>query len=167
MKDRSHASVFTATGIPSLFLIFSVLVLVILSLLTFSTSQNDLQTSRLSLSQTTAYYEACSQMTDYCLEAEAFLQKELASAADSETFLSRARSFFEASGYAAWDIDTATASVEIPFSETQALSAQLLPVYPQEEDPEPASCIRILSWNTVPCGTWTPDTRQPVFKGEP
>ena len=47
---------FLSIGIPSMCVIFSVLCLVILALLTLGTSRQDLQTSRLSLDQTTAYY---------------------------------------------------------------------------------------------------------------
>ena len=46
---------FLSIGIPSMCVIFSVLCLVILALLTLGTSRQDLQTSRLSLDQTTAF----------------------------------------------------------------------------------------------------------------
>lgn len=166
MKKRFHTSVFTATGIPSLFLIFSVLVLVILSLLTLNTSRADLQTSRLSLSQTTAYYEACSQMTDICRAAGEFLYDELESASGKEAWLDRAGDFFEKTEHASWDEERDTAVIEIPFSETQALRAELFVFYPEAPANARASCIRIQSWNTVSAGTWEPDTSQPVFKGE-
>lgn len=47
MKD--HNSFFTATGIPSLFLIFSVLCLAVLSLLTLGNSRSELNTARNSM----------------------------------------------------------------------------------------------------------------------
>ena len=50
MKEKNH--LFSATGIPSLFLIFGVLMLVILSLLGYGTSRQDLRASSLSLEQT-------------------------------------------------------------------------------------------------------------------
>ena len=59
MKD--HNSFFTATGIPSLFLIFSVLCLAVLSLLTLGNSRSELSTARNSMQQTEDYYNACSQ----------------------------------------------------------------------------------------------------------
>ena len=43
MKEKNH--LFSATGIPSLFLIFGVLMLVILSLLGYGTSRQDLRLS--------------------------------------------------------------------------------------------------------------------------
>ena len=56
-KNRTS---FLSVGIPSMCTIFSVLCLVILALLTLNTSEQDLQTSRIALEQTTAYYTACS-----------------------------------------------------------------------------------------------------------
>ena len=49
MKEKNH--LFSATGIPSLFLIFGVLMLVILSLLGYGTSRQDLRSSSLFLSR--------------------------------------------------------------------------------------------------------------------
>ena len=63
MKEKNH--LFSATGIPSLFLIFGVLMLVILSLLGYGTSRQDLRASSLSLEQTSAYYNACSEAADF------------------------------------------------------------------------------------------------------
>ena len=66
MKEKNH--LFSATGIPSLFLIFGVLMLVILSLLGYGTSRQDLRASSLSLEQTSAYYNACSEAADFYSE---------------------------------------------------------------------------------------------------
>ena len=63
MKKKN--TLFSATGIPSLFLIFAVLMLVILSLLGYGTSRQNLRASTLSLGQTTAYYNACTEATDF------------------------------------------------------------------------------------------------------
>ena len=63
MKEKKN--LFSATGIPSLFLIFGVLMLVILSLLGYGTSRQDLRASTLSLEQTTAYYNTCSEAADF------------------------------------------------------------------------------------------------------
>ena len=48
---NDHNSFFTATGIPSLFLIFSVLCLAVLSLLTLGNSRSELSTARNSIQQ--------------------------------------------------------------------------------------------------------------------
>ena len=52
---------FVTVGIPSLFLIFSVLCLAVLSLLTLGNSRSELSTARNSMQQTEDYYNACSQ----------------------------------------------------------------------------------------------------------
>ena len=60
---NKRRTVFLSSGLPSMFVIFSILCMVILSLLALGTSRQDLQTSQLSLDQTTAYYKACSAAT--------------------------------------------------------------------------------------------------------
>lgn len=61
---------FLSMGIPSMFVIFSVLCLVILALLTLGTSRQDLQAAQVSLKQTTDYCNACTQasapVSEYC-----------------------------------------------------------------------------------------------------
>ena len=48
---------FAATGIPSLFLIFSVLCLAVLSLLTLGKSRDELQAANFAIQQTDLYYK--------------------------------------------------------------------------------------------------------------
>ena len=55
---------FVTVGIPSLFLIFSVLCLCVLALLTLSSSRTSLTTARHSMEQTEKYYSACSEATE-------------------------------------------------------------------------------------------------------
>ena len=74
MKD--HNSFFTATGIPSLFLIFSVLCLAVLSLLTLGNSRSELSTARNSMQQTEDYYNACSQASTVDEEKQTLLFAE-------------------------------------------------------------------------------------------
>ena len=62
MKQKH--SFFVTVGIPSLFLIFSVLVLSVLALLTLGNSRNSLNTAKHSLEQTEKYYKACSNATE-------------------------------------------------------------------------------------------------------
>lgn len=50
---------FAATGIPSLFLIFSVLCLAVLSLLTLGKSRDELQAANFAIQQTDLYYKTC------------------------------------------------------------------------------------------------------------
>ena len=71
-KNRTS---FLSVGIPSMCTIFSVLCLVILALLTLNTSEQDLQTSRIALEQTTAYYTACSAASSKYQELTAYAQQ--------------------------------------------------------------------------------------------
>ena len=62
MKQKK--TLFAATGIPSLFLIFGVLCLAVLALLTLGNSRSALSSARLSMEQTEQYYKACQTASD-------------------------------------------------------------------------------------------------------
>lgn len=85
MKD--HNSFFTATGIPSLFLIFSVLCLAVLSLLTLGNSRSELSTARNSMQQTEDYYNACSQASTVINEIQTELTDAYRQATDQKNYL--------------------------------------------------------------------------------
>ena len=85
MKD--HNSFFTATGIPSLFLIFSVLCLAVLSLLTLGNSRSELSTARNSMQQTEDYYNACSQASTVINEIQTELTHAYRQATDQKNYL--------------------------------------------------------------------------------
>ena len=85
MKD--HNSFFTATGIPSLFLIFSVLCLAVLSLLTLGNSRSELSTARNSMQQTEDYYNACSQASTVINEIQTELTDAYRSGHRSEELI--------------------------------------------------------------------------------
>ena len=55
---------FVTVGIPSLFLIFSVLCLCVLALLTLGSSRSSLNTARHSMKQTENYYTGCASATE-------------------------------------------------------------------------------------------------------
>lgn len=126
---------FTASGIPSLVLIFSVLCLVILALLTLGTSRNDLQMSRLSMEQTEKYYAACSRAAGRI-------------AAIAETSRNK---------------ETHTVNFYESIDEKQSLYVEL-EISPSGDTA--SSPVKITAWRTEYTGEWTPDTKQPVFKGE-
>ena len=86
---------FLSIGIPSMCVIFSVLCLVILALLTLGTSRQDLQTSRLSLDQTTAYYTACSTATQQYSQISDFITSALTDSSEKKDYLSRMSSIQE------------------------------------------------------------------------
>lgn len=60
---KHNRTFFAATGIPSLFLIFSVLCLAVLSLLTLGKSRDELQASNFAVQQTDLYYKTCEKAT--------------------------------------------------------------------------------------------------------
>lgn len=179
MNNKKHS--FVSIGIPSLFLIFSVLCLVILCLLTLGTSRSDLRLSELALDQTSAYYEACGEATELYNQAEKSAAEMYEQAGNLNRTASTAPSASEAyaqdkhaAAYHAalkefagnspgftWDEDTEELSLEIPFSESQALHVTLNAPFPHVDG---GPYLQIASWKTVATGTWEADTRQPVFK---
>ena len=138
MKD--HNSFFTATGIPSLFLIFSVLCLAVLSLLTLGNSSSELSTARNSMQQTEDYYNACSQASTVINEIQTELTDAYRQATDQKNYL----------------------ALVGQFSDTQQLTVCLKVLYPEKSGD---SLIQILQWKTDTTASWTPDTSQSVYKG--
>lgn len=140
---------FVTMGIPSMFLIFSVLCLVILSLLTLGTARSDLNTSILSMEKTTAYYEASGRMTDFCsLLQNCGTEAELLALTESHPEITL-------------DETSGQIHIVIPVSETQNLHAAM--ELSAEEAGAPA--LSLLYWQTEISGSWNPDTRQNVYKG--
>ena len=82
---------FVTIGIPSLFLIFSVLCLCVLALLTLSSSRTSLTTARHSMEQTEKYYSACSEATERVADIRSTLAGYLASAEDKAEYFSQVK----------------------------------------------------------------------------
>lgn len=182
MSRKEHS--FVSVGITSLFLIFSVLCLVILALLTLGTSRSDLRMSRLSLEQTTAYYEACGEITDLYSRIDNLLSQTYIETDDTEGYYSKVCAQMDALSDSLTESYSTDASVEPeenpdlplaydetshrlslhqPISDSQILYAELEVLYPQEGE---ASFLVIHTWKTKARGDWNPDTKQPVYKGE-
>ncbi|MDO5136193.1 MAG: hypothetical protein Q4D55_09080 [Eubacteriales bacterium] len=161
MKEREHLLV--TTGIPSLFLIFSVLVLAVLALLSLGSSRSDLKTSQVSLAQTTAYFEACSQASDFCADAEDALLSIRAKSASSQDFYEAVKAYFSQFSQVTWDDLEKTALYSLDFSQRQALQVILSVDFPEEKE----SCIRLLSWNTAVSDQWESQVTFPVMKSPP
>lgn len=160
MKQKH--SFFVTTGIPSLFLIFSVLVLAVLSLLTLSSSRSSLNTAQHSLAQTEAYYKACREATDTVTDLKNLLAQAPA-ASDEDTYFSNAEQLVRSQNGLTWDSDQHTISFSQKISDTQKLSVILKVLYPVTSN---SPVLEPLQWSTELTGTWEPDNSQNVFKGE-
>lgn len=159
-KKRSS---FLSIGIPSMCTIFAVLCLVILALLTLGTSRQDLQTSRLTLDQTTAYYTACRNATNEYHELTAYAQEAFTGSKDQTAFNKKMSSITVQYPDAAWNQTEQILSFTVKCTDEQSLSIEIsIPYAPGQSDLTP----EILTWKTITTADWNPDTRQPVYKGD-
>ena len=123
MKEKNH--LFSATGIPSLFLIFGVLMLVILSLLGYGTSRQDLRASSLSLEQTSAYYNACSEAADFYSELVQTLEGFQAQAKSERAYYQLVSDYLNSQENVEWNSEEHTAEYVKAFSDTQSLAVKV------------------------------------------
>lgn len=123
MKEKNH--LFSATGIPSLFLIFGVLMLVILSLLGYGTSRQDLRASSLSLEQTSAYYNACSEAADFYSELVQTLEGFQEQAKTETAYYQLVSDYLNSQENVEWDSEEHTAEYVRAFSDTQSLTVKV------------------------------------------
>ena len=123
MKEKNH--LFSATGIPSLFLIFGVLMLVILSLLGYGTSRQDLRASSLSLEQTSAYYNACSEAADFYSELVQTLEGFQEQAKTETAYYQLVSDYLNSQENVEWDSEEHTAEYMKAFSDTQSLAVKV------------------------------------------
>lgn len=182
MKEKNH--LFSATGIPSLFLIFGVLMLVILSLLGYGTSRQDLRASSLSLEQTSAYYNACSEAADFYSELVQALEGFQEQAKTETAYYQLVSDYLNSQENIEWDSEEHTAEYVKAFSDTQSLAVKISIFWTVRTADSTASdtaasdtvnaglnmtssnIAGILSWNTVVTADWNPDNSQSVYKGE-
>lgn len=192
MKEKNH--LFSATGIPSLFLIFGVLMLVILSLLGYGTSRQDLRSSSLSLEQTSAYYNACSETADFYSDLVQTLEGFQAQAKSESAYYQLVSDHLNSQENVKWDSEEHTAEYVKAFSDTQSLAVKVSVFWTDRTADSTASdtaasdtvasdtaasdtinagldmtssnIAGILSWNTVVTADWNPDNSQSVYKGE-
>ena len=155
---KSSKNTLVTAGIPSLFLIFSVLVMVILALLTYGTSRSDKRLSSDSVERMTAFYEATAAATDLfndirsCVLSDHSLpsKEELAGLADKYPDVIAIDA----------DPDASTLFYEIAFSDSQCLHVEVSYDAEAEE-----SGLHIDVWDTRTTGSWDPDTTQHLFQG--
>ena len=123
MKEKNH--LFSATGLPSLFLIFGVLMLVILSLLGYGTSRQDLRASSLSLEQTSAYYNACSEAADFYSELVQALEGFQEQAKTETAYYQLVSDYLNSQENVEWNSEEHTAEYVKAFSDTQSLAVKI------------------------------------------
>lgn len=153
--------VFVTIGIPSLFLIFSVLCLVIFALLTLGTSRMDLQESQLSMEQTTAYYDACTEATEQCIALHDYLLETYKQSDGERAYFSTLEENLPSSfPQISWDKHTRQASFHQIISQEQQLHVVLSICYPRS--PEESPC-EVLAWEASVYGQWEPDTTQKLL----
>ena len=123
MKEKNH--LFSATGIPSLFLFFLLLMLVILSLLCYGSSRQDLRSSSLSLEQTSAYYNACSEAADFYSDLVQTLEGFQAQAKSESAYYQLVSDHLNSQENVKWDSEEHTAEYVKAFSDTQSLAVKV------------------------------------------
>lgn len=160
MKQKH--SFFVTVGIPSLFLIFSVLVLSVLALLTLGSSRSSLNTAQHSLEQTENYYAACAKATETLSQLRSSAAQLTAESASEAEYFSRMKELTDTQGTLTWDSARHTLSFSEKISDTQQLSVVVEIFYPTEKN---SPALNILQWNTELTHSWTPDNSQNVFKG--
>ena len=163
--------------------------LVILSLLGYGTSRQDLRASSLSLEQTSAYYNACSEAADFYSDLVQTLEGFQAQAKSESAYYQLVSDHLNSQENVKWDSEEHTAEYVKAFSDTQSLAVKIVVFWTDCTADSTASdtaasdtaasdtinagldvassnTARILSWNTVVTADWNPDNSQSVYKGE-
>lgn len=157
---KQKRTLFAATGIPSLFLIFGVLCLAVLALLTLGSSRSALSSARLSMEQTEQYYNACKTASDQIAQIQNCLVNYYKSASGEDDYYTATQKL--SSEISGLTVNTTEHTVQFicKFSDTQNLSVKLHLLYPTTEKD---TFLEILEWNTEATGTWSPDNSQVLY----
>ena len=158
--------------------------LVILSLLGYGTSRQDLRSSSLSLEQTSAYYNACSEAADFYSDLVQTLEGFQAQAKSESAYYQLVSDYLNSQENVEWNSEEHTAEYVKAFSDTQSLAVKIAVFWTDCTADSTASdnvvsdtinagldvtssnIAGILSWNTVVTADWNPDNSQSVYKGE-
>ena len=163
--------------------------LVILSLLGYGTSRQDLRASSLSLEQTSAYYNACSEAADFYSELVQTLEGFQEQAKTETAYYQLVSDYLNSQENVNWNSEEHTAEYVKAFSDTQSLAVKVSVFWTDRTADSTASdtvasdtaasdtinagldmtssnIAGILSWNTVVTADWNPDNSQSVYKGE-
>ena len=158
--------------------------LVILCLLGYGTSRQDLRASSLSLEQTSAYYNACSEAADFYSELVQTLEGFQEQAKTETAYYQLVSDYLNSQENVEWNSEEHTAEYVKAFSDTQSLAVKVSVFWTDRTADSTASdtaasdtvnaglnmtssnIAGILSWNTVVTADWNPDNSQSVYKGE-
>lgn len=100
--------------------------LVILSLLGYGTSRQDLRASSLSLEQTSAYYNACSEAADFYSELVQTLEGFQMQAKTETAYYQLVSDYLNSQENVEWDSEEHTAEYVKAFSDTQSLAVKIV-----------------------------------------
>lgn len=100
--------------------------LVILSLLGYGTSRQDLRSSSLSLEQTSAYYNACSEAADFYSDLVQTLEGFQAQAKSERAYYQLVSDHLNSQENVKWDSEEHTAEYVKAFSDTQSLAVKIV-----------------------------------------
>lgn len=158
MKQKK--TLFAATGIPSLFLIFGVLCLAVLALLTLGNSRSALNSARLSMEQTEQYYKACQTTSDQISQIQDCLVSYYKNSAGEDAYYTAVDRLSNEISEVTVDTAEHTVQFTCEFSDTQELSVKLQILYPSTEED---TFLDILEWKTEVTDTWSPDNSQNLY----
>ena len=99
--------------------------LVILSLLGYGTSRQDLRASSLSLEQTSAYYNACSEAADFYSDLVQTLEGFQAQVKSESAYYKLVSDYLNSQENVKWDSEEHTAEYVKAFSDTQSLAVKV------------------------------------------
>lgn len=99
--------------------------LVILSLLGYGTSRQDLRSSSLSLEQTSAYYNSCSEAADFYSDLVQTLEGFQAQAKSESAYYQLVSDHLNSQENVKWDSEEHTAEYVKAFSDTQSLAVKV------------------------------------------
>ena len=99
--------------------------LVILSLLGYGTSRQDLRASSLSLEQTSAYYNACSEAADFYSDLVQTLEGFQAQAKSESAYYQLVSDYLNSQENVEWNSEEHTAEYVRAFSDTQSLAVKV------------------------------------------
>ena len=100
--------------------------LVILSLLGYGTSRQDLRASSLSLEQTSAYYNACSEAADFYSDLVQTLEGFQEQAKTETAYYQLVSDYLNSQENVEWDSEEHTAEYVKAFSDTQSLAVKIV-----------------------------------------